>query len=105
MYGYIFKNFVASELLKSIKPQKIKLYHYRDSNNVEVDFLLENDKGELVAIEVKTTTRISKNDTKNIKLISNHLPIKASYILHPGKDLYPVDDKCLALPVSFLYGK
>ncbi len=104
MFGHIFENFIASELVKASTSNDIKLYHYRDSNHVEVDFVLENKKGERVGIEVKASTRLNKHDLKNLKSMHAIENLKAGYILHPGKDFYPIDEHYYALPISFLCG-
>lgn len=104
MFGHVFENFIASELIKASTSNDIKLYHYRDSNHVEVDFVLENKKGERVGIEVKAGTRFNKRDLKNLKSMHATENLKAGYILHPGEDFYPIDEHYYALPISYLYG-
>jgi predicted AAA+ superfamily ATPase len=52
----LLESFVFSELLKlsSWAEERVMLFHYRDRDKLEVDFVLENSAGEIVGIEVKS---------------------------------------------------
>lgn len=65
--GNAFETFVFSELLKhlSYANTQVRLYHYRTSDQKEIDFIL--DRGEqLVAIEVKSALQVKKDAFKHI---------------------------------------
>ena len=104
-FGHIFENFVFSEILKCISGERIKLYHYRDTNQVEVDFVLENEYGEVVGIEAKTKAYITNKDLKNLKSFKEVCGAKfrRGYVMHSGSESYPLEYGFHALPVSALW--
>ena len=73
LFGHVLENFVATELLKlmTFRDDKIDLFHFRTSDNKEVDFVLEKPNGQLVAIEVKQRDSVSKSDFKGLEELQN----------------------------------
>jgi predicted AAA+ superfamily ATPase len=63
MNGAFFETFVISEIIKSYyhNGQFPSLYYYRDSNQVEIDLLIETD-GKFYPIEIKKTSNPDKNN-------------------------------------------
>ena len=50
VFGALLESFVFSELLKlsAWAEERVMLFHYRDRDKLEVDFVLENSAGEIV---------------------------------------------------------
>lgn len=75
--GPLFENLVVMEMLKSkynrFKPYQ--LYHYRDSNNNEVDLILDYST-HLDAIEIKSSQTFDKSFLKGLNYIRELLPQK-----------------------------
>jgi predicted AAA+ superfamily ATPase len=65
MAGPVFENFVILEIIKSWyhNGERPNFYYYRDSNQVEIDLLLERD-GLFYPIEIKTSSNPVKADIK-----------------------------------------
>ena len=105
--GKIIENFVAVELAKqgSFATTRTRLYHYRTSSRQEVDFLLESQRGEIVAIEVKSTSRISSKHFRNLGVLKSDLPekFKCGIVLHLGKNAVQFGDQLYALPLASLW--
>ena len=101
------ENFVAAELVKlrSFSTIRTQLYHFRTSDNKEIDFVLERPDGTLAAIEVKTTDNISARDFKNITLLHNVVgdDFICGIVLYAGKDIVPFGEKCYAVPFQALW--
>jgi predicted AAA+ superfamily ATPase len=55
LLGPLLEGFIFSEILKlsSEAEERVSLLHFRDRDQNEVDFVLENAKGQIVGIEVK----------------------------------------------------
>ncbi len=55
LFGALLESFVFSELLKlsAWTEERVMLFHYRDRDKLEVDFVLENSAGEIVGIAFK----------------------------------------------------
>jgi predicted AAA+ superfamily ATPase len=76
----------------------------RDDGN-ETDFVIENDKGESVAIEVKLNSSLNEKDFKNLELCRDTIGNKfiKGIVLYTGEELVPFGDRLWALPVNYLY--
>ncbi len=64
LFGALLETFVFSELLKlsAWTEERVMLFHYRDRDQLEVDFVLENAAGEIVGIEVKSAASVTRRD-------------------------------------------
>ena len=72
MNGAFFETFVVSEILKSYLHKGVTplLYIYRDTQEKEIDLLLEKD-GRLYPIEIKLTASPNKSMVKGFSVIEN----------------------------------
>jgi uncharacterized protein len=107
LFGHVLENFVATELLKLIasSDEKVDLFHFRTSDNKEVDFVLEKTDGKLAAIEVKNRDRVDKSDFKGLKALQNLTgdDFICGIVLYRGQDVVPFDEKLWAVPISNLW--
>jgi predicted AAA+ superfamily ATPase len=91
--GNLVENFVYSELLKHATYAKktTKIYHYRDGE-YEVDLVLEQKNGNIVAIEVKSGTNIKEEHLRGlVKLAKNAKDsFLRGYLFYGGEKLLPV---------------
>ena len=104
-FGNIFENFVASELLKQAKINNVELSHFRTQAGKEADFILENSKGEIVGVEVKSSKSLDKkyiSGLVELQKISGD-SFKRGFIVYLGNDVVPLNDKIWAVPVSYLW--
>jgi predicted AAA+ superfamily ATPase len=105
LMGHLFENFVATEIMKSISvlPGKFYVSHFNPvrGHGKETDFVIENDSGEAIAIEVKLDSSLSANDFKNLELCRDTIggKFKRGVVLYAGKDAVPFGDKLWALPM------
>ena len=108
LFGHVLENFVATELLKlmTFRDDKMDLFHFRTSDNKEVDFVLEKPNGQLVAIEVKQRDSVSKSDFKGLEELQNITgdDFVCGVVLYRGKDVVPFGLNLWAIPISNLWG-
>jgi hypothetical protein len=107
LFGHVLENFVATELLKlmTFQNEKMDLYHFRTSDNKEVDFVLEKSNGQLAAVEVKQRDSVSKADFKGLEelqRLAGHDFI-CGIVLYRGRDVVPFGQNLWAVPVSNLW--
>ena len=107
LFGHVLENFVATELLKlmTFQNEKMDLYHFRTSDNKEVDFVFEKSNGQLAAIEVKQRDSVSKADFKGLEelqSLAGHDFI-CGIVLYRGRDVVPFGQNLWAVPVSNLW--
>lgn len=107
LFGHVLENFVATELLKLItfRNDKIDLFHFRTSDNKEVDFVLEKPNGQLAAVEVKKSDNVSKIDFKGLEELQRITgdDFVCGIVLYRGKDVVPFGQNLWAIPISNLY--
>lgn len=54
--GFLFESFVTHELRVYAQANDAKVYHYRDSNDLEVDAIIQKYNGDWIACEIKLGT-------------------------------------------------
>lgn len=117
MFGHIFENFVASELLKQLSSMSNvalgeasverapELYHFRTSNGKEVDFVLEQADGKLAAIEVKSRDAVDATDFKGLKTLRELVgdDFICGIVLYRGTKIIPFDNNLWAVPIDVMW--
>jgi predicted AAA+ superfamily ATPase len=105
--GHLFENFIATEILKASSSSKNQFYisHFNPVNGKEVDFIIERQDGETIAIEVKLDATPGLNDFKNLTNCKELLgdKFKKGIVIYTGKDIIPFGDRLWAVPVNYLW--
>jgi hypothetical protein len=103
-YGAILETFVFTELLKAVQYSEspTRLWHYRTSDQHEIDLLIERD-GKVIPVEIKAAKTIRKKDFKHIEdLQSRNYTVKNGVIFYQGEQLVPFG-KNYAMPIPMLF--
>lgn len=107
-FGNVLETFVFSELLKHITTAdgNYRLMCYRDTDKFEVDFVIENAAGKLVAVEVKAAATVKESDLRGLKKLASLAgdQFKLGVLLYDGTETMPLGDGIWAAPVSTLWG-
>lgn len=107
VFGHIFENFVATELLKQLSSSDYvaELQHFRTSDGKEVDFVLERPDGKLAAIEVKGRDAVTASDFKGLKELRRQTQgdFICGIVLYRGSKIIPFDDRMWAVPVDTMW--
>jgi predicted AAA+ superfamily ATPase len=107
LFGRVVESFVYSELLKQATwaERDYALYSYRDKDQVEVDFVIENPAGQIVGVEVKAAASVSAGDLAGLRKLATLAGGKfaAGLVLHDGSDTLPIGQKLWAVPISSLW--
>jgi len=107
LYGFVLENFVASELRKqlALNEDGSTLYHFRTSDQKEIDFLIETRDGALLAIEVKAASVVFPADFRHIRFLAESLPgnFMRGIVLYQGDKTVQFDKNLFALPISALW--
>lgn len=102
--GDLVEAFVHAELIKHQTWSDLytRLMHYRTSTGMEVDFVLENRRKELVGIEVKATTTVTSKDFNGLRHLRETTPeqFKRGLLLYTGEQVVPFDQQLLAVPIG-----
>lgn len=107
LVGNILENFVATELRKQAtwSQERVNLYHFRTQTGIEVDMILENSAGKLIALEVKASETVGANDFKGLKYLQEEAQDKfiQGIVLYTGDATIPFGKNLFALPISSLW--
>ena len=108
-FGHVLETYVYGELLKHVQTANsdYRLMSYRDTDQVEVDFVVENTAGELICIEVKASATVSESDLKGLKKIASLAgdQFKMGVVLYNGEETLPLGQHLWAAPLSSLWGQ
>ena len=106
--GGLVETFVHAELMKlaTVSEVPVSIWHFRENDDREVDFILEGPGGAVVGIEVKATTSPGADSAKHLRWLRERLGKRftAGVVLHLGQRASSFGDGIHALPVSALWG-
>ena len=105
--GKIFETFVYNQLIAQVECNSSdwQLYHYRDREKREIDFILQNND-DIVAIEVKAGSNINKDQFKHIKWFKENLVRDKNFIgivLYTGEHIVSFGENLYAVPMNNLW--
>jgi predicted AAA+ superfamily ATPase len=105
--GGLLEGFVAMELSRGAtwSEQRVQICHYRTRDKVEVDIVLENQRRQVIGIEVKAGMTVRSDDFHGLRHLSERLgdDFIAGFVLYLGDQTLPFGAKLRALPVSALW--
>ena len=108
-FGPILETFVFSELRKiaSWSDQRCTFSHFRDKDKNEVDIVLENRRGELVGVEVKSSATVTADDFSGMRKLAEACGKKfvQGLVLYDHDQVVPFADNMFAAPISSLWGE
>lgn len=105
-FGATLETWVYAELLKllSITPESWFLSHYRDKDQVEIDFVLESPLREIIGIEVKAAASVQSIDFKGLRRLREIVGAQCvtGIVLYNGTHALPFGEGLWAEPLARL---
>ncbi|MFW6694150.1 ATP-binding protein [Streptomyces sp. MAR4 CNX-425] len=105
--GGLLEGFVAMEIARQLTwaDQPVELYHYRTKDKVEVDIVLENRRGQVVAIDVKAASTVKAEDFRGLRHLADRLgsDLLTGIVLYTGQQTLPFGPRFRAIPISALW--
>ncbi len=105
--GGLLEGFVAMEIARQLtwSRTRAELFHYRTKDKVEVDLVLEDRRGQAVAIEVKASATVRAEDFKGINHLATRLgdDLIAGILLYTGSETLSFGEKRRAVPICALW--
>ena len=104
--GSIFENYFFNQIMGYINslPNKPVVYHWRTSNQQEVDFVLQFD-GWLYPIEIKLKSNVSSKDAQGIENFRKTYSkdnIHTGIVVYTGEKIRYLSDNILAVPWNII---
>lgn len=106
--GKLFEMLVYSELSSQIDvtDHEFELFHYRDGDDREIDFIVEHEDGGIIGIEVKASTRAAMQDFKHLKWFKNKFAKKRPFVgilLYAGNVTGRYDEDMWIVPIEKMW--
>ena len=105
-WGSVLETWVYAELRKNLAlaDEPWYLAHYRDKDQVEVDFILESPLREVIGIEVKAAATVSGADFKGLRRLKDHTgkDFVTGIVLYDGDKALSFGEGLWAVPLAAL---
>jgi len=98
--GQIYETYVFCELQKHLSylQKSSQMFHYRTNDKKEIDFIIEIDN-EILAIEIKQSSSVKKDDFKHIIDLQNKIDKKClGIVFYNGDMVVEFSDDLVAIP-------
>lgn len=106
LLGKLLESYVVSQIVPDAQwaNHRADSYYWRESGRSpkEVDLVLLCDN-ELVGVEVKAATSVSKNDLTGLWALAKDPRFRRGYLVYLGDRIVSFSDKICAIPVSALW--
>ena len=106
-WGPVLETFVFAELSKllSWSETRVTISHFRTKDQDEVDFVLEDRRGRIVGIEVKSGATLRRGDSSGLRKLQEAAGDKfvRGLILHNHDRVTPIAEKIHGAPISLLW--
>ena len=105
--GKVVGNFVVNEIMKQVTwaSKQVRVFHCRfQDNRSEVDLILEDGRGKVVAIEIKASETVGTEDFRHFGAMEEAMGNRfhRGIILYAGSHKLPFGERRWALPISSL---
>ena len=106
--GKLMETFAFNEIMAQVDAEdgRYELFHYRDREKREIDFLIEREDNALLGIEIKAGSAVGKNDFKHMKWFQNNLAKSQTFIgiiLYTGEFPASFGNSLWAVPFGLLW--
>lgn len=106
--GKLIETFIFNEVAAQIDASEgeYELYHYRDREKREIDFLIEREDQAILGIEVKSSSTIDKRSFKHLRWFQENLAKEKPFVgivLYSGNLPLSFGQNLWAIPISMLW--
>lgn len=106
--GKLMETFTFNEIMAQVDAGDglYELFHYRDREKREIDFIIEREDNSLLGIEIKSGSAVGKNDFKHLKWFQNNIAPNQTFtgiILYTGEIPASFGNNLWAVPFGLLW--
>lgn len=106
--GKLIETLVFTQLAAQIDAQDedYQLYHYRDREKREIDFIVENEDGDVLGLEVKAGSVVNKGSFKHLIWFRDNMVKESEFVgvvLYTGEHVLSFGDRLWAVPMNALW--
>ncbi len=108
MLGKLIETFAYNEIATQAEanPGLFEVFHYRDRERREIDFIIMKEKQSILAIEIKASNSVSASDFKHMTWFQKHLAKGRPFVgivLYTGEIPLSFGDNKWAIPFGMLW--
>ena len=105
--GKLIETYLFNEISAHIDASggEYQLFHYRDREKREIDFIVEREDGALLCIEIKAGSVIGNDDFKHLKWFRDNIADNRPFVglvLYAGEQAGKMEENLWAIPYSQL---
>jgi predicted AAA+ superfamily ATPase len=109
--GKLLETFVFTQLCAHIEAlelldERYNIYYYRDREKREIDFIIENEDGNILGIEIKAGSSVSRDSFKHLKWFRDNIAKNKHFVgvvLYTGEQLASFGEAMWAIPINVLW--
>lgn len=105
--GHLLESFVLMEMARQLiwSRRRAGLFHYRTRDGLEVDGVLEDRRGRVIAVDVTASSTVRADDFRGLRHLATRLgdDFVAGFLLCTGAGTLPFGPRLRALPLSALW--
>jgi predicted AAA+ superfamily ATPase len=106
--GKLIETFVFNELSTQVEANnnEYSLFHYRDREKREIDYLIEREDGSLLGIEVKSGSTVDNKSFKHLKWFKENIAKEKHFIglvLYTGENTLSFGNNMWAISINNLW--
>lgn len=108
-FGHLLESFAVAELrrISSFGTAVQQLGHWRESDETEVDLVLEDSSGQIRGFEIKASTSVGLSDAQGLRELARKVGSDFHFgaLLYLGNTPVRLDEKIWALPLDVLWAQ
>jgi uncharacterized protein len=106
-FGGLMEAFVAMEIARQLtwSQQRAELFHYRTKDKVEVDLVVENRAGQVLAFDVKASSTVRAEDFRGLRHLTDRIgeDLIVGAVLYTGQETLSFGPRFRAIPISAVW--
>jgi len=107
LVGPLVETFALVEMLKQagVSETRPRALHFRSHAGAEVDLVLEDARGRIVGVEVKSSRSVKADDFRGLRALAELSGDRflRGVILHPGTEVLAFNERLASVPMSCLW--
>lgn len=102
--GKLVQTWAYLQLIAEVELHPLwSMKHFRNKNKQEIDFLISDEKGRLLGIEIKAAESVNSQDLKHLEWFSNQVSDFSGIVLYAGSEVLSFGNGLYAIPFSVLW--
>lgn len=104
--GKLVETWAYTQLIAEVELNPMwTMYHFRNKNKQEIDFLIVDEKNRILGVEIKAAETINSEDFKHLRWFSSQVEDFRGIVLYAGKNVLSFGSGLYAVPFSAMWSE